>query len=44
MIPPHDLQVGWQVLKRNLDNLSIITADKEYDWWLLRKKLHAKSI
>ena len=28
MTQPHDSQVGWQLLKRNLDNLSIITTDK----------------
>jgi len=44
MIQPHDSQVGWQVLKRNLDNLSIITADKGYDWWLLRNRLRAEGV
>jgi len=44
MTQPHDSQVGWQVLKRNLDNLSIITADKGYDWWLLRNKLRAEGV
>jgi hypothetical protein len=44
MIQPHDSQVGWQLLKRNLDKLSTITADKGYDWWLLRTKLRAEGV
>ena len=44
MKQPHDPQVGWQVLKRNMDNLSTITADKGYDWWLLRHKLRAEGV
>ena len=44
MTKPHDSQVGWQVLKRNLDNLSTITADKGYDWWLLKNKLRAEGV
>ena len=44
MTQPHDLQVGWQVLKRNLDKLSTITADKKCDWWLLRNKLRAENV
>lgn len=44
MTKPHDSQVGWQVLKRNLENLSTITADKGYDWWLLRNKLRAEGV
>jgi len=44
MTQPHDSQVGWQVLKRNLDNLSIITADKGYDWWLLRNRLRSEGV
>ena len=44
MKQPHGSQVGWQVLKRNLKKLSIITADKGYDWWLLRNKLHAEGV
>lgn len=36
---PHDTKIGWQVLRRNLDRLDAITADKGYDaddlrWWL----------
>lgn len=44
MTQPHDSQVGWQVLKRNLDNLPTITADKGYDWWLLRNKLRLEGV
>ena len=44
MTQPHDSQVGWQVLMRNLDNLSTITADKGYDWWLLRQKLRSEGV
>ena len=29
MIQPHNSQVGWQVLKRNLDKLSVVTAEKD---------------
>ena len=28
----HDTQIGWQLLKRNLDRGTILTADKGYDW------------
>ena len=41
---PHDSQVGCQLLKRNLDKLSTLTADKGYDWWLLRNKLRAEGV
>ena len=44
MTQPHDSQIGWQVLKRNIDKLSIITADKGYDWWLLRNRLLAEGV
>ena len=44
MTQPHDSQVGWQVLKRNLDKLSVVTADKGYDWWLLRNTLRADGV
>ena len=44
MTQPHDSRVGWQLLKRNLDKLSTITADKGYDWWLLRNKLRAEGV
>ena len=44
MTQPHDSQIGWQVLKRNLNKLSTITADKGYDWWLLRNRLRAEGV
>jgi len=40
----HESQVGWQLLRRNPDTLSILTADKGYDWWLLRNKLRFESV
>lgn len=36
---PHDTRIGWQVLTRNRDQLSIVTADKGYDWAKLRQRL-----
>ena len=39
---PHDSKIGWQMVKRNLDKLTILTADKEYDWWLLHHRLRAQ--
>ena len=44
MKQPHDSQVGLQVLKRNRNKVSTITADKGYDWWLFRNKLRAEGI
>jgi IS5 family transposase len=44
MKQPHDSQIGWQVLTRNLDRLQIITADKGYDWDDLRGKLRDHDI
>ena len=44
MKQPHDSQVGWQLLKRNLDKVTVLTADKGYDWWLLRQKLRAEGV
>jgi IS5 family transposase len=32
------------VPKGNLGNPSIITADKGYDWWLLRNKLRTENV
>lgn len=36
MKQPHDMQIGWQVLTRNLDKVNTITADKGYNWDELR--------
>ena len=44
MKQPHDSQIGWQVLKRNLDKVSVLAADKGYDWWLLRQRLRAEGV
>lgn len=41
---PHDTQVGRQVLARNLDQLSIVTADKGYDSQQLRRWLRAHNV
>jgi len=44
MKQPHDTQVGWQVLTRNLDKLTALAAGKGYDWERLRTRLRAESI
>ena len=44
MKQPHDTQVGWQLLVRNLDVLSTVVADKGYDWESLRTKLRAEGV
>jgi IS5 family transposase len=44
MKQPGDSQVGWQLLKRNIDKVTILTADKGYDWWLFRQKLRAEGV
>ncbi|WP_199719553.1 transposase [Halorubrum sp. Atlit-26R] len=44
MKQPHDTQVGWQVLVRNVDNLTALVADKGYDWEALRTRLRAERI
>lgn len=41
---PHDTKIGWQVLKRNLDRISTITADKGYDWDDLRDMLRKNGV
>jgi IS5 family transposase len=38
MKQPHDSKIGWRMVKRNLGKLDILTADKGYDWWLLRQR------
>jgi IS5 family transposase len=40
----HDSQIAWQLLTRNLDKLSVLTADKGYDWELLRHKLRSEGV
>lgn len=44
MKQPHDSQIAWQLLSRNLDKLSILNADKGYDWELLRHKLRSEGV
>lgn len=44
MTHPHESQVGWQGLKRTLDKLSTVPADKAYDWWLFREKLRVGNV
>ncbi len=44
MKQPHDTQIAWQLLTRNLDRLSVLTADKGYDWELLRRRLSSEGI
>lgn len=41
---PHDTKIGWQVLRRNLDRISTVTADKGYDWSDLRTMLRENGI
>lgn len=41
---PHDTQIGWQILTRNLHQLETITADKGFDWDKLRHKLRNEGI
>jgi len=40
----HDSKIARQVLTRNLDKLTILTADKGYDWELLRHKLRSEGV
>lgn len=40
----HDTRTGLQVLRRNIEHLNTIIADKGYDWDLLRLKLHVEGV
>ena len=40
----HDTKIAWQMVKRNLDRLTVLTADKGYDWELLRHKLRSENV
>ncbi len=40
----HDTQIAWQLLMRNLEKLSILTADKGYDWEILRRRLCSEGV
>jgi len=44
MKQPHDSKIAWQLVKRNFNKLGILTADKGYDWWLLRQRLRAEGV
>jgi len=44
MKQPHDVQIAWQLLTRNREKLTILTADKGYDWELLRQKLLSEDV
>jgi len=37
MKQPHDTQIAWQLLTETSTNWSVLTADKGYDWELLRQ-------
>ena len=41
---PHDTQIAWQVLTRNLDQLETVVADKGFDLDDLRHKLRQEDI
>ena len=41
---PHDTQVAWQVLTRNLDQLETVVADMGFGWGDLRHKLREDGI
>lgn len=40
----HDTQIGEQVIKRNIDKITSIAADKGYDWQHLRDKLRENNV
>jgi len=40
----HDTQLGWQVARRNADDLASLAADKGYDWMDLREKLREDGV
>ena len=40
----HDTQIGEQVIKRNVDDLLSVSADKGYDWKKLRDKLRSSGV
>jgi IS5 family transposase len=41
---PHDTQIAWQVLTRNLEQLGTVVADKGFDWDELRHMLREEGI
>jgi IS5 family transposase len=44
MKQPHDSKVAWQLLTGNIDKLSVLAADKGYDWELLRHNLRSEGV
>ena len=44
MKQPHATQIARQLLTRNLAQLSVLTADKGYDWKLLRNRLGSEGV
>lgn len=44
MKQPHDTQIGWQVLQRNLHQVETLTADKGYDWDEFRRFLREEDV
>ncbi|MFO7927411.1 MAG: IS5 family transposase [Halobacteriota archaeon] len=41
---PHDTQIAWQILKRNLGNVETVVADKGFDWDEIRQMLRNEGI
>ena len=41
---PHDTQIAWQVLKRNLNRTDTVVADKGFDWDKLRHMLRENGV
>jgi IS5 family transposase len=41
---PHDTQIAWQVLARNLRDLETVVADKRFDWDDLRQRLRDEGV
>jgi len=44
MKQPHDTQIDWQALKRNLHQVETLTADKGYDWTKFCKYLREEGV
>ena len=40
----HDTQIGEQVVKRNLEKMTSVAADKGYDWKKLRDELRSRGV
>jgi len=40
----HDTQLGWQIARRNADDLASLAADKGYDWMELRENLRKEGV